>query len=231
MNYFNFHIGDYTSHTKHLTPIEDICYRRLLDLYYMTEEAIPSDIDKVSRLISMRDHREVVAEMLSEFFTPLPNGEWFNERASKEIERFQEKANRARRANISRWEKPSEKKQDDDSDLLLISEGFQIPTNNQEPITNNKKKEATSASFDRFWTEYPKKTGKANAYKEWQKLKPDIQIVLHALTSQKQWRANATPGEFIPAWKDPQRWIRGECWYDEITEEIEADAWAGATIL
>lgn len=28
MHYYNFHIGDYASHTRHLSPIEDIAYRR-----------------------------------------------------------------------------------------------------------------------------------------------------------------------------------------------------------
>lgn len=85
--------------------------------------------------------------------------------------------------------------------------------------------------FDRFWSEYPKKTGKGNALKEWKKLKPPIQKVLTALTTQKEWRANANPGEFVPAWKDPERWIKAECWNDEVTSEPEQDAWAGATML
>jgi uncharacterized protein YdaU (DUF1376 family) len=29
--YYSFHIGDYSAHTKHLTPMEDLAYRRLLD--------------------------------------------------------------------------------------------------------------------------------------------------------------------------------------------------------
>ena len=37
MNYYNFHIGDYARRTRHLSVIEDLFYRRLLDLYYTTE--------------------------------------------------------------------------------------------------------------------------------------------------------------------------------------------------
>ena len=35
MNYYPFHVGDYIAHTAHLHPLEDIAYRRMLDLYYM----------------------------------------------------------------------------------------------------------------------------------------------------------------------------------------------------
>ena len=38
MHYYSFNIGDYASHTRHLTAIEDLAYRRLLDLYYLHEQ-------------------------------------------------------------------------------------------------------------------------------------------------------------------------------------------------
>ena len=56
MHFYTFHIGDYSSHTSHLSPIEDIIYRRLLDKYYLSETPIPSEIDAVSRLIGMREY-------------------------------------------------------------------------------------------------------------------------------------------------------------------------------
>ncbi|NDH69342.1 MAG: DUF1376 domain-containing protein, partial [Gammaproteobacteria bacterium] len=33
MHYYQFHIGDYKSHTHHLSLLEDLAYRRLLDFY------------------------------------------------------------------------------------------------------------------------------------------------------------------------------------------------------
>jgi uncharacterized protein YdaU (DUF1376 family) len=41
VNFYSFHIGDYAAHTRHLTPIEDIAYRRMLDLYYTSEKPLP----------------------------------------------------------------------------------------------------------------------------------------------------------------------------------------------
>ena len=41
MHFYQFNIGDYASHTRHLNPIEDIAYRRLLDIYYAVIEEDP----------------------------------------------------------------------------------------------------------------------------------------------------------------------------------------------
>ena len=42
MNYYPFHIGDFTAHTSHLTWEEDIAYRRMLDVYYLREKPLPT---------------------------------------------------------------------------------------------------------------------------------------------------------------------------------------------
>jgi len=36
--WYKFHLGDYITHTTHLSDAEDLAYRRLLDLYYMSEK-------------------------------------------------------------------------------------------------------------------------------------------------------------------------------------------------
>jgi len=40
MNYYPFHVGDYAAHTAHLEPMEDLAYRRMLDVYYLREEPL-----------------------------------------------------------------------------------------------------------------------------------------------------------------------------------------------
>jgi hypothetical protein len=82
------------------------------------------------------------------------------------------------------------------------------------------------SDFERFWSAYPKKVGKANALKEWKKASPEIESVLQSLSRQKAWRENPAEGEFIPAWKDPERWIKAGCWNDEVTVPEEQDEWA-----
>jgi uncharacterized protein YdaU (DUF1376 family) len=82
MHYYQFNIGDYLKHTAHLTPMEDLAYRRLLDIYYDTETPIPNNIPRVSRLL--RIDKEVVKTVLDEFFELTESG-YKNHRADIEI--------------------------------------------------------------------------------------------------------------------------------------------------
>lgn len=84
MNYYPFHVGDYIANTAHLDPLEDIAYRRLLDLYYMQEMPLPQDTAKLARLIRMRDSVDVVATILEEFFTETDDG-WRHDRCDAEL--------------------------------------------------------------------------------------------------------------------------------------------------
>jgi uncharacterized protein YdaU (DUF1376 family) len=126
MNYYQFHIGDYKAHTSHLTFVEDIIYRRLLDLYYMSEQPLP-DAERCARLIGMRDYIQDVSDVLSEFFLKSEGG-YTSKRCETEIAGYRAKADRAKSANASRWS---------GSKTVLKSESVHIPTNNQEPLTSN----------------------------------------------------------------------------------------------
>jgi hypothetical protein len=57
----------------------------------------------------------------------------------------------------------------------------------------------TTANFNEFWTNYPRKIAKADAEKAWAKIKPDLQTVLTALswqTKSEDWtKENA---KFVP---------------------------------
>jgi uncharacterized protein YdaU (DUF1376 family) len=94
VNYYPFHIGDYSTHTAHLEPMEDLAYRRLLDLYYLREGPLPPDIGECARLVRLRSHIEVVEAVLKEFFLEYPTG-WINERCDHEIARMVEKKTKA----------------------------------------------------------------------------------------------------------------------------------------
>ena len=82
MHYYQFNIGDYIKNTLHLSVMEDIAYRRLLDLYYDSEQPIPNDIPRVSRRLRM--DCEVVQSVLNEFFELTESG-YRNHRADLEI--------------------------------------------------------------------------------------------------------------------------------------------------
>jgi hypothetical protein len=112
-------------------------------------------------------------------------------------------------------------------DLLTISAtDIETPLRDREETETEKDITAPIGGFEDFWKAYPKKAGKANALREWNKAKPDLQSVLAAIVDQKAWRENAPDGEFRPPWKDPERWIKAECWNDEVATPEGEDAWA-----
>jgi uncharacterized protein YdaU (DUF1376 family) len=102
MHFYSFHIGDYAAHTGHLDPMEDIAYRRLLDAYYLAEGPLPADVERCARLARMRDHVDIVRAVLAEFFLLTDDG-WRHARCDLEIERKQEKADKARESAGKRW--------------------------------------------------------------------------------------------------------------------------------
>jgi uncharacterized protein YdaU (DUF1376 family) len=87
MHYFQFHIGDYKSHTHHLSLMEDLAYRRLLDHYYLHQSPIKQR--DIARQIGMREHEQDVLTVLEEFFVSTDDG-YINPRADKEIKSYAE---------------------------------------------------------------------------------------------------------------------------------------------
>jgi uncharacterized protein YdaU (DUF1376 family) len=127
MNYYQFHIGDYKSHTHHLSPIEDIIYRRLLDVYYLQEQPLNAGSTSVARQINMREYEKDVELVLNEFFTLTEEG-WTNCRADKEIGAYKAKIKQASNAGkVSAERRFNGRSTDVPTDVQ--------PTNNQEPIT------------------------------------------------------------------------------------------------
>jgi len=91
MNYYAFHVGDYLSHTRHLSPIEDLAYRRMLDYYYLHERALNGRSTDVARLIDLREHEAEVTAVLREFFEEVEGRGWVNKRAEEEIASYSNK--------------------------------------------------------------------------------------------------------------------------------------------
>ena len=134
MHYYQFHIGDYKSHTHHLTVVEDIAYRRLLDHYYLHEAPIKQR--DIARQIGMRDHEQEVLSVLNEFFVSAEQG-FINPRADKEIAHFHSKVEQASKAGKASAERRNNERSTDVQ-----------PTNNHEPLTNNHKPKNTVAPPD-----------------------------------------------------------------------------------
>lgn len=98
MHYYNFNVGDYLSHTRHLSLIEDLAYRRMLDVYYLNERPLNECSTSVARVINMRDNVAEVDAVLKEFFTFVEGVGWVNKRADAEVSAYKLKVEAASRA-------------------------------------------------------------------------------------------------------------------------------------
>jgi hypothetical protein len=124
MHFYNFHIGDYKSHTHHLSLMEDLAFRRLLDHYYLHESPIKQR--DVARQIGMKDYEQEVLTVLNEFFVSSDSG-YFHPRADAEIAKYRKLSEDGKRGAAKRWLKGG------DSPPITTP----IATKNQEPRTNN----------------------------------------------------------------------------------------------
>lgn len=139
MYYYTFNIGDYASHTKGLTLLEDLAYRRLLDEYYLNERALNGCSTDVARSVGMREHLKEVQYVLQRFFTLNDKNEWINKRVEEEIQSFKDKRTKQSLAGKASAERRSGKRITDVEQTLNRRTTNVQPTNNQ--ITNKHTKE------------------------------------------------------------------------------------------
>ena len=133
MHFYSFNIGDYISHTKHLSDLEDLAYRRLLDLYYLHERTLNEDVATVARKINMKDNVPEVRVVLEEFFILEVGKGWTNPRADEEIEKYQSKVQSAIRAG-----KASALARSNASSTTVQPNKKQETINNKQETYNNK---------------------------------------------------------------------------------------------
>ena len=106
MNFYPLHIGDYAAHTRNLSLLEDLAYRRLLDAYYLAEHPFNGSSTDVAREIGMRDQVAEVEYVLCKFFER-EGDSWRNKRADTEIAKYREKLEKASRAGKASAERRS----------------------------------------------------------------------------------------------------------------------------
>ena len=139
MHYYQFHIGDYASHTRHLSIHEDLAYRRLLDFYYLHEQPIKHR--DIARQINMREFEQDVLTVLEEFFFSTDAG-FINPRADLEIAKYKEFSEAGKRGAAKRWGSNGEANSPPNA--------TPIATNNHKPITINHKPKVESTRGSRL---------------------------------------------------------------------------------
>lgn len=76
MNWYTHYIGDYLRDTMHLSWLEDLAYRRLLETYYATEKPIPTSVQQVFNICRTRSKEQeaAVTDVLRMFFIKTEKG-------------------------------------------------------------------------------------------------------------------------------------------------------------
>ena len=128
MHYYQFNIGDYRAATAHLSNEEDLAYRRLLDMYYDTENQIPLDTQWVAK--RLRLDTNVVKSVLQDMFK-LTKAGWHHARCELIIEQYHAMAEK----NRANGRLGGRKKNPVASDSQPIAKA----TINDKPITINDK--------------------------------------------------------------------------------------------
>jgi uncharacterized protein YdaU (DUF1376 family) len=199
MHYYQFNIGDYKSHTEHLSEMEDLTYRRLLDWYYLHEAPIPLDLTETARQIRMRLHSDCIALVLQEYFERTDDG-WIHHRADKEIAKTGEKSQKASASAKARWRKK------DANALQTQSESN--ATHNTEHITQDTKPKVKTQRGSRLPTDWTL----PDVWKDWaEKERPDLTIKTVAESFKDFWIAKAGAGGVKLDWGATWRnWVRSQ---------------------
>ena len=228
MKWYKFAAAEYQIKTIHLSDAEDLAYRRLLDMAYLSEKPIPLDTGLVSRRI--RIDQDIVDQVLSEFFEKTESG-FRNRRVEEEVLAYQTIIERNLKGAKAAAEKAAERAAQ--GVKRRSPRTLNEPTRNHDgnlegssenTITNlegnqNKNKNISplppSGGFDRFWSIWPsspRKVGKAACFKTWLKHGMDEhvdRIVSHIsrLKTSTQWQTG-----FEPA---PQTYLNQKRWLDD----------------
>jgi uncharacterized protein YdaU (DUF1376 family) len=206
MIWYKFHLGDYITHTTHLSDAEDLAYRRLLDLYYMSEKPIPLDTQSVSRKIRL--DLDITESVLGEFFEHTPEG-YRNARCDAEIAKYQHQVENNRSLG-KRGGRP--KKTESETESKPKANPKKIQNKN---INTNTSTASTPSRFDEFWSTWPtskRKVGRAAVLAKWEKHNLDdvadtIIANVKALKASEQWL-----GGYEPA---PMTYINQRRWEDD----------------
>ncbi|MBA1195757.1 helix-turn-helix domain-containing protein [Pseudomonas plecoglossicida] len=106
------------------------------------------------------------------------------------------------------------------------TQGSNTPMSNTKRVNNVRASGGeTDAEFERFWKLYPKKKGRKDALKAWNKLKPDADLQVVMITALAKHCASLdwikSNGQYIP---NASTWLNGERWQDELLSPAGANA-------
>lgn len=209
MIWYKFYLGDYITHTNHLSDAEDLAYRRLLDLYYISEKPIPLDTESVARKIRL--DLDITESVLDEFFDKGVDG-YRNSRCDAEIAKYQHQVENNRQLG-KRGGRPKKTESETESKPKVNPKQIQKQNKNISSVA------PTTSRFDEFWSAWPsskRKVARAECEKKW--AKHDLDMVADTILSSvnRLKRTEQWTGGFDPA---PLTYINQRRWEDDAGEQ------------
>lgn len=198
MHYYQFNIGDYRAATAHLSNEEDLAYRRLLDMYYDTENKIPLDTHWVAKRLRLAT--DVVDAVLQDMFIKHDDG-WFHGRCDLVIQQYHAMAEK----NRANGRLGGRKKNPVGNQLETQSEPIAKATNNDKPITNNHIKTQRGTRLPTDWS-------LPDSWKAWAEgERQDLNIRIVADSFKDFWIAKPGAGGVKLNWEATWRnWVRSQ---------------------
>ena len=136
-----------------------------------------------------------------------------NDRLYTEWEKVKEKSELAKHSVLIRWNGKR------NTNVLRTKYSSQLHSQSESQIQKEEEKEKKElcvlSDFESFWKAYPKKVGKKEALKSWEKAKDkpavvNIMQVIERSKKSEQWTKDN--GQFIP---NPSTWLNQGRWADE----------------
>ena len=208
--YYKWFWQDWRANRKiqRMSYIERGLYRELLDECWV-EGSIPNDVNELADICGcpvnvMADAWQVLSSCFVFIDGFLVNEKLHSLRTEKDIERLK-KAENGKKGGIAK----------------AVAKQVPSSCHIEEKRREDKRREENSVfeGFDLFWNAYDKKVGKPNSLKAWSKIIFNdglLQIIIEKAKEDKK----AKPDNKYR--KDPERWLKGQHWLDEIVIEQEA---------
>lgn len=225
---FQLYASDFYMDTSGWTATQIGIYFRLL-MSEWVNGSLPNNIKRLARIAQidpgnfLKSYRPTVEGK----FTPNGNGELVNKR----LEQVRENQRKYRESQAQKGKHGADKRWSDNMAGAIpgaisdIAGAIPVPlpkyssSSSSSPSLNNKS--IYSEYFLSFWNKYPKKEGKVEAAKEFEKIKPDeflLNVMLAKIGQFKmtpQW--NQDGGRFIPK---PENWLSDRRWEDELPGQL-----------
>lgn len=219
-----------------MSPAEEGAYIRLLCYAWNSEDCgLPDDDRVLAEMSRLREQWVNGSSGVIKRCFIKKNGRLFSPRLMEcraDQERWREKCSRAGQASARQRLKPR------NASSTNVQQAFNSESDSESDsyLESEKKKICPPKggrceypeSFEEFWSIYPRKEAKKDAFKAWKKAKtmPDLEktkVLIDQFKKSDRWTKDG--GQFIPL---PATWINGERWNDDLQPILSRSATSSA---